>query len=137
MEQNNEISKMEMEVKKLLAKHKKDEEYKKSCSKEQPKEFTDALEFVLNYRQNMEGMDSYIPSSDLAEMIVTYNQAQPVGEVNKDDIIEGLRNSYKKETGDTVMIIRGGYMRWLEKKIVEYRQYLSTPLIEGQQEGRV
>lgn len=47
MKQNNEISKMELEVKKLLAKHKKDEEYKKSSSKEQPKEFTDALGFVL------------------------------------------------------------------------------------------
>ena len=77
MEQNNEISKMELEVKRLLSKYKKDEKHEKNSPKEQSKEFTDALEFVLNYRENMEGMDGYIPSSDLAEMIAVYNQLRP------------------------------------------------------------
>ena len=90
MEQNNEISKMEMEVKKLLAKHKKDEEYKKSSSKEQSKEFTDALEFVLNYRENMEGMDGFIPSSDLAEMVMIYSQSK-----RKVDTLDNKKNIHE------------------------------------------
>lgn len=42
----------------------------------QSKEFTDALNFVLNYRENMEGMGGFIPSSDLAEMVMVYSQCK-------------------------------------------------------------
>jgi len=53
-------------------------EQKITRNSEQSKEFTDALNFVLNYRENMEGMHGFIPSSDLAEMLVIYNQSQPL-----------------------------------------------------------
>ena len=58
----------------------------------QSKEFTDALNFVLNYRESMEGMHGFIPSSDLAEMIVVYNQSRPQVDIlaNKKSIREML-----------------------------------------------
>ena len=97
---DNEISQMEQHVRRLLDKHKKRDEYEKSSSEKlakkvesdlpelasalrsddvnrQSKEFTDALNFVLNYRESMEGMHGFIPSSDLAEMIAVYNQLRP------------------------------------------------------------
>ena len=100
---DNEISQMEQHVRRLLDKHKKRDEYEKSSSEKlakkvesdlpelasalrsddvnrQSKEFTDALNFVLNYRESMEGMHGFIPSSDLAEMIVIYNQSHFVGD---------------------------------------------------------
>lgn len=67
-------------------------EQKITRNSEQSKEFTDALNFVLNYRENMEGMHGFIPSSDLAEMIVVYNQSRPQVDIlaNKKSIREML-----------------------------------------------
>jgi len=38
-----------------------------------------------------------------------------------DEIIESLRNSYGKQTGDITIEAVWAYVSWLENKIVEYR----------------
>lgn len=85
------------------------------------------VDYIKGEDGDMDGIswgyqDGVLISGNDAELIISLLSTPPQ-EGDPDDIAESLRNSFYKETGLKVETHLVGYIRWLEKKIAEYRRY--------------